>query len=338
MASSEPEKNGLTEPERETEGPDEPVIPETFAEKVLGIFMRVIPYVAACSVAGVVVLLLVADPGGEEADTDPAGKGPPDPPGAEATVRATTYTAEDFQREGRFREALINERGGRIALNNLRSLKVVGTLAMNGKQYSFLSVAKFPGRVLLRLSSADGSVSIGRDAEGTLWKTVQADIGSAEPVEVSAADESLVKVFGNIRGPLLEHFLEGSGRVVSVNDARDESHAVIRVVFHRRNRTHVEEVDLDPTTLSPLRWHWDDDDGNSVVTHYKDHRPVEGLLHPFSVEVWRNGEAASVLDAESVTPNFGAVDLLFRNPLAERMSPPGDFLHARQQRSVSGTR
>ena len=260
MKLTEPEKKdpALSEDEREGDPADE--VPETLAEKIFGIFHRLLPILFACSVAGVGVVLFFAGPREKAANGETAAESSIEPPEPETSVRRLAYDAADLRRESRLREALVEERGGRVALADLRSLKVVGNLTTEGMDGSFFVMKNQSRQALMRVFFPDRTLSVGRDNE-TLWKTVRAEGGSTETAEISPEDKILLKALGEIHGPLLKRFFRGTAVIRSVENAEGEDGRVIRVTLFCRKNPGVEEVDLDPTSLALLRWQFKAENG-----------------------------------------------------------------------------
>lgn len=290
-------------------------VPESFPEKMLRLFFRAAPFLFVGSIVGVGSFLVLVGTRDDEEPGRTRETGLTEPAEPQAPARRVAYDAAELRREDRLKEALLAERGGRAAVNQLRSLRTSGFLARGGERDPVVLMHTTSGQAFLRVFADAGDRTIGLD-RGIPWKTEPGEDGQPGTAEVSHEEEVLLKVFGQVHGPLLPRLMGGTAVIRSVETSGGESGAVIRVTFSCRENPRLEEVDLDPATLNVLRWHFKCGKGHTVVAHYRDHRTVNEISHPFSAEVWRSRKKIAELEVETLEPNFGAFDLLFRNPFA----------------------
>lgn len=308
----------------------------TFGERLFLAVRRGLPVLFVAAAAGIGALFYFAEPPRREgAEAEGSRGGTPVP---EETARSVadgsaaeepgaggvfSFAADNLRREPRLREVLAEERGGRVALTERRSLKMTGTLAAEGREFPAILLAGFPDRGVLRILREGEIVTIGRNGPD-VWKTVQPEGEARRRAEMTPFDLVRVDVLRRIHGPLLGLFLRGAGRVVSVEETHFEAkeRSVIRVTFHRPESAGTEEVDLDPRDLRLLRWEFGSEEGGGVtVVHYDGHVEVDKILHPAEIEIWRDGELATTFSADEIEANFGAVGLFFEAPVVSKESP-----------------
>lgn len=295
-----------------------PEVPLNFAERIFAVFRILAPMFFFASIVLLIGVLVWVEPevsrAAEKADAGAEGAPVEQVRADSQKQERAMYSAEELRLESQFREALIEERGGRVALAGLKSLRFSGTTG-SGKQERDVSILTMvPDRILIRVSGQDEELSLGYDGK-EFWKVLGLSRGSSEARDPNPVEKDLLLALGGVHGPLLREFLGGHGRVVSVEDVSEETGRILRVQFVRQGQAEIEVIDLDPLNLCLLRWKSVDAEGSVSVLEYSGYEKVNGFYEPSKIEFWRNGDLELQLFLDKVVPNFGAVSLLFRNPL-----------------------
>jgi len=234
-------------------------------------------------------------------------------------AESDAYLAEDLRREADLREALIEARGGRLSIDSLRSKKMNGVVRYRGEENDFFILAMKPDRAVVRILKEEEQVSMGYDG-AKFWKVLDPQNEPRFAEEPDEFDRNMIQSMGRISEPLLSLFIEGRGRVVAVDDGKFEDIATIRVAFTDGSGDTYDEVDLAASDLSLLRWERQDESGNVHILRYGGYEEFDDFRHPTQIEYWKNGEKEFVASMDDVAFNFGAVQVLFQDPLQKSLS------------------
>ncbi|MBC2604105.1 hypothetical protein [Puniceicoccus vermicola] len=282
-----------------------------FPEMIFAVVRRLAPFLFGASVLFFIGVLVWLTPHTEEVMGETEEVVIP----RETSGRTQMYSAADFEEEAHLREVLIEERGGRVSLARLKSLRFSGEVGTGSVARDFSLLTMAPDLIHIRVSGNGEQLNLGYDGK-EYWKFLGMDDGTRQGLDPNPIEVDLMMALGRVHGPLLQEFLDGQGRVVSVEDVADETGRVLRIQFIASGSQEIEQVDLDPLDLNLLRWEKKDPLGNALVLSYSGYREVNGFYEPSKVEFWRNGDKELELEVSSVVPNFGAVRLLFRNPIS----------------------
>ncbi len=291
-------------------------IPRNFAEIIFLIARRVAPILFLTSLLCLGFVIFWANPLDRDVEEKPEGaeaRAPLETQGlSEAGDRS--YSAEELRRENELGEALINERGGRVFLTGMRSRKISGTAELGGQIVPVVLVQMAPDRVVLRLLKATEQLSLGYDGD-QFWKVLTRKNGERISMNLNPVELDLLRTLQRIHGPLLDKFLDGRGRLVSVENVQDTQLPLLRVRFVPYGESRAQTVDLGTDRLELLRWERRNTNEDVFAMMYSDYEEIDGKPEPTEIEFWRNGEMEFDLSVEQVVRNFGAVQVLFENPL-----------------------
>lgn len=223
------------------------------------------------------------------------------------------YSAREVSGPTKLREALIRERGGRILLSSISSLRLTGRMDGKNGERSISILMMKPDLVLVKVFGEGEQLALGYDGK-EFWKNLRREDVVVEALAINPVEQNLLGALGGIHGPLLREFLDGQERVDSVEDVSTTTGRILRVTFNPLGRPGREVVDLDPVDLGLLRWEYVDPNGIVLEMKYKDHRDVGGLSIAHRVEFWLDGQRELTLFYDEIDLNFGAVKYLFRNP------------------------
>ncbi|MEM0965617.1 MAG: hypothetical protein AAGJ81_05665 [Verrucomicrobiota bacterium] len=224
------------------------------------------------------------------------------------------YSAAQLQRESALRDALMNERGGRVNLTALNSLRRVGQFATDDLEGSIEILNMAPNLVRVGREDESGQIGIGFDGIG-FWKFERGPNGVRSRMALDQIDQLVLDVFDSVHSPLISILLNQEGRIVSVEDVDGTSEDYIRIIFLRREGGKEELVDLSQQDLRILRHEFESEGGEELEVVYGDHADILGVQHPREIEVRQDGDRLFLLSSLEIVPNFGAVRLLFRSPV-----------------------
>jgi|GEM_PF-5511622 len=298
-------------------------IPLSVGERIFYVVRKVAPFLAPLAVVAFGVLLYVDGLREEDSAVAPEESFPVVAK-ENGSGKKMNYTVSELQTQNQLREALIEERGGRVALAEFNSVKLVGEITIGGSTQRISILQKSPDLIRVLVEEEGTKTSLGYNGS-SYWKTISQEDGSRISADLDGDDRLLLKLLGNLHGPLLSKFLQSEGRVVSVNEVVvvsvnevvEDSGTVIRVLYSISGKPVTAEVDLDPLNLDLVRWEHQDSDGKVLVVHYSDYQAIGDLSHPQLMEMWVDASEFAVLRIEETTPNFGAVRMLFQSPIAE---------------------
>ena len=290
-------------------------VPRNFAELLYAIARPLAPILFLASIG---ILFFALTQGPLETTED---EGEEEVAGEEVTFFPRTnpnrlsYDVEELEREYRLREALIEERGGRAYLDGLKSKMIRGTIRFDERENDFVIQIMKPDLVVLRILSEDEQLRWGYDGRN-FWKILTPTNGLPQSLEISPVERDMVQILGRLHGPLLEPFLQGRGRVALVDEVSNSYDDAIRITFTATGGGAIQEVDLDRTDLSLLRWERESKEGTVQILRLEDYRDFDDIRHAGNMTFWEDGEQQFEIEIEEVKFNFGATRFLFENPLS----------------------
>lgn len=189
-----------------------------------------------------------------------------------------------------------------------------GTTVQNGDETSFKQIQKKPDKAYLEVLLSDGQIlKQGYDGK-TGW--MQASwMGSSEPAELTGPDLKTIKEMGNIEGDLW-NWKEKGHKLKMMGQEDLDSSRVYHLILNKSDGD-IDEffIDVNNHLLHKmLRKTIINGSEVNVEIHFDDYRNIEGILLPFTVEQYFNGQLGMTVLIKEVKFNVEIDDNLFTKP------------------------
>lgn len=214
----------------------------------------------------------------------------------------------------------INARGGLQRIEKVRSIKMSGYASMNGVNAPFTIIMERPEKLRIELMMRSDTIIQAYDGRSGWAKIPQANgsvIKSMTPSEAQSLKEQ-----ADFDGPLV-HYKQKHNQVTLLGKATVDSVDSYKLVvqntkgekttmfvnsktFHIiREVTRKKVTGSNPVSSYMAR----------IETDYRDFRAVRGLILPFSIETFVDGNKISRLKIDSIDLNTAFPDSLFSKPI-----------------------
>ena len=222
-----------------------------------------------------------------------------------------TLNADIRTRLEAYREAL----GDADALDDLRSLRLQGTITQGDAEVRFLVYKKEPALLRREVTLPSGKTLVQVSGDTGQWQWVRGmDASVPEPITGTPADFLLAQA--SMYGPLLGE--DG-------DPARGFDYIDMVTLPHLDRQAHpvrvgretgcVIDAYLDHFTDRLIELHYRPTaDAPPVEMRFGDFRDVEGLTFPHRIEYWFRGELLSVAEISQIDVNFSVYSFFFRRP------------------------
>jgi len=189
-----------------------------------------------------------------------------------------------------------------------------GTTVQYGEETAFKQIQKKPDKAYLEVLLSDGQIlKQGYDGK-TGW--MQASwMGSSEPVELTGPDLKTIKEMGNIEGDLWNWKEKGHKLKMTGQEDLDSSQ-VYHLILNKSDGD-IDELFIDVNNHllhKMLRKTMINGSEVNVEIHFDDYRNIEGILLPFTVEQYFNGQLGMTVIIKEVKFNVEIEDNLFTKP------------------------
>jgi len=212
-----------------------------------------------------------------------------------------------------FKAAYISANGGWKVLNGLESKKIKGRIEIDGKIQPFFMLKKKHGQALLSFEYPDHQLTFGVDGDD-VWQrlTVDGQEPSYTRVEGTAADSFISTA--RFYDPLMSLIVDGGGTLLQIEKSQWEKMPCLKGSFSNEGSDVKIQVYVDPTTMTVMARLKTSPDGlvNKVI--YSDYREVSGVMEPFHLESYINGDLEYRMTVDSLRTNVGVMKELFTLP------------------------
>lgn len=208
----------------------------------------------------------------------------------------------------------VEARGGKAALENVKSAKFYGKTSMQGIEAPGLLYVKRPDKVRMEFT-IQGQTMI-QAFDGTTGWYIAPFMGKTDPEKMSEEDAQEIKEMADIEGPMVD--AEKKGNKVELIGKEDiEGSPVYKLKLTRKNGD-VDYIYLDAeyylelkTTAKRTRQGAEIE----VDNFSSDYKDESGLMMAHSSENKMNGQTVSQYNIDSVQFNLDVPDSLFTMPV-----------------------
>lgn len=203
---------------------------------------------------------------------------------------------------------------GQDKLVEIETAIASGVTIQYGDETSFKQIQKKPDKAYLEVLLSDGQIlKQGYDGE-TGW--MQASwMGSSEPVELTGPDLKTIEEMGNIEGDLW-NWKEKGHKLKLIGLEELDSNQVYYLILTKSDGD-IDELFIDVNSYilhKMLRKTMINGSEVEVEVHFDDYRNIEGILLPFAVEQYFNGQLGMTVKIKEVKFDIKVDDNLFIKP------------------------
>ena len=210
-----------------------------------------------------------------------------------------------------FLRAFISANGGEAKLEALKSIRTTGTFESGGQTVPFRTIKRRPDKSITTLQMPDYKLSFVVNG-ATAWQRVEQPMQDPVDTLKQGEEASALRDLGHFFGPLMHVVLNEPEGIVAIEEASWESEPVLRMEFESKRRKMHATVLIDLQNMAPILRREESADGVTREVFYRDYRQIDGgILEPFSVETYVNGELQSRVLIENCETNVGAPGFLF---------------------------
>lgn len=189
-----------------------------------------------------------------------------------------------------------------------------GITIQYGDETSFKQIQKKPDKAYLEVLLSDGQIlKQGFDGK-TGW--MQASwMGSSEPVELTGPDLKTIKEMGNIEGDLW-NWKEKGHKLLMLGTEELDSNQVYHLRLTKADGD-IDELFIDVNSHllhKMIRKTIINGSEVEMEVRFDDYRNIEGILLPFEVEQYFNGQLGMTIKIKEVKFNIEVEDNLFIKP------------------------
>ena len=244
------------------------------------------------------------------AETTPETSGAEE--GSEAESPEQTLSQLTASREN-LRRAYLAAHGGEDRLAGLRSSRSRGILETKNGRVPFLSVKKRPGKSSLTLRFPDYEQKLVVDGD-VVWQRISAPQKESKVNRLEGKTATQIQQLGAFFDPVMALFLQNEGILRGIETADSETGPMILVDFENENLSLRSTAFIDAATLQLASRVDALGRGNERTFFYLDYRNVDGVLAPFVVESYLNGNFENRVKIEQIEYNLGIFPATFEMP------------------------
>ncbi len=203
---------------------------------------------------------------------------------------------------------------GQDKLVEIETAIASGVTIQYGDETSFKQIQKKPDKAYLEVLLSDGQIlKQGYDGK-TGW--MQASwMGSSEPVELTGPDLKTIEEMGNLEGDLWK-WREKGHKLKLIGQEEIDSNQVHHLILTKSDGD-IDELFIDVNSYilhKMLRKTMINGSEVEVEIHFDDYRNIEGVLLPFTVEQYFNGQLGMTVKIKEVKFDIEVDDNLFNKP------------------------
>jgi len=204
-------------------------------------------------------------------------------------------------------------RGGLDKLKALNTVKMVGTVSGRGSEGTMTAWTKRPN--LMRQEMGAEGQQVIQAFDGVRAWTVNPMMGMMAPTELPAALADQIRTASDFDGVLVDYKAKGHTIEIVGPDTVEGAKVVKLKVTTKAGLS--QYVSLDATTGLERKISAEIEQGDrkmTVETFMSDYRPVSGIVVPFSVRRYVNGQLAAEIAFRTIEFNVPIDDSVFRMP------------------------
>lgn len=189
-----------------------------------------------------------------------------------------------------------------------------GVTIQYGDETSFKQIQKKPDKAYLEVLLSDGQI-LKQGYDGKTGWMLASWMGSSEPVELTGPDLKTIKEMGNIEGDLW-NWEEKGHKLKLMGKEELDSNDVYHLVLTKSDGD-IDELFIDINSFilhKMLRRTVINGSEVEMEVHFDDYRNTEGILLPFTVEQYFNGQLGMTVKIQEVKFNIEIDDSIFIKP------------------------
>jgi outer membrane lipoprotein-sorting protein len=203
---------------------------------------------------------------------------------------------------------------GQDKLVKIETAIASGVTIQYGDETSFKQIQKKPDKAYLEVLLSDGQIlKQGYDGK-TGW--MQASwMGSSEPVELTGPDLKTIEEMGNIEGDLW-NWKEKGHTLKLMGQEEIDSNQVYHLILTKSDGD-IDELFIDVNSYilhKMIRKTIINGSEVEVEVHFDDYRNIDGVLLPFTVEQYFNGQLGMTVKIKEAKFDVEVDDNLFTKP------------------------
>lgn len=208
----------------------------------------------------------------------------------------------------------IRARGGLVALNELRSLILRGSLLQDGRTYELNVLRRRPGLLRTRIKYDHHELIQGYDGSRA-WLRRRVDLQPGAVVNLDGTEGALLIHDATFESPLINHRRK-KNQVTYEGVVTHGDRPCHRITVGWAGSERFEEIFLDAETFlefaSILRL---GPEATPLETRYGDWRMVAGVLFPFEIESRIRDRPVNLVEIATISTNAGLLSQLFAPPV-----------------------
>jgi len=214
----------------------------------------------------------------------------------------------------------LQARGGEAKLRALTSMRITGSVSVQGMQLPMIVTAKRPNLMRQEMQIQDKKVVTAFDGEKA-WM-INPMMGADAPQEVPGPQAEMTREQSDFDGPLMDYKAKGTTVELVKGDGPDgteklaDGSKVFKLKITRKGgRT--QYVYLDAESGIEVKTTNQIEQGGqtySIETEMADYRPENGIMVPHSIRNIMNGQPIMQMTVEKVEFNLPIEDALFKMP------------------------
>jgi hypothetical protein len=217
----------------------------------------------------------------------------------------------ELAKPSNFVQAFIEANGGREKLDQLQSVRSVGTFESGGQSVPFRTIKRRPNRSITTLVMPDYDLSFIVNGD-LVWQRVAQP--NAEPTDEmkEGREADAMRELGHFFDPLMDTVLNSPEDIVSIMPNIWEGQPCLTLEFRSVSRGTSARVFIDPNSMTPIMRVEDFGGRSKREVFYSDYRPVDGgMLEPYRVETYIDDKLQNRVIVESVRANVGVIASIF---------------------------
>jgi outer membrane lipoprotein-sorting protein len=214
----------------------------------------------------------------------------------------------------------LQARGGEAKLRALSSMRITGTVSVQGMQLPMTVTAKRPNMMRQEMQIQDKKVVTAFDGEKA-WM-INPMMGAEAPQEVPGPQGELTKEQSDFDGPLMDYKSKGTtielvkGEAPDGTDKLSDGTKAYKLKVTRKGGR-VQYIYLDAESGIEVKTTNEIEQGGqtfSIETEMSDYRAEDGVMVPHSIRNVMNGQPLMQMTVEKVEFNVPIEDALFKMP------------------------
>lgn len=210
-------------------------------------------------------------------------------------------------------EKNLQARGGVDKIKALKSFKSTGTISLGGQEIEFTQYMKRERKMRMEMAIMGTSIITGFD--GTNGWSVNPMTGSDKATALPAEQAKMMSAQADFDGEFVDWKKKGTKiEYVGTVDVDGASAYKLKITDKDGDVRHSY---IDVTNNLELKTEMTTDyQGQKMVVEvvFSNHKPIGGIMVPWSIDVRSQGQSAQSLTIKDVKPNIDIPDMMFMMP------------------------